>query len=325
MLTQTVERLPELVEYENIIVLTNQEQREAVVESCPMLPAKNIIAEPEGRDTAAAVGLAALVVAQRNPDATIAMLPADHVIHDAAGFRDVLKAAFAAAEERPRLVTLGIKPTEPATGYGYIHRGKELTEFGGHAVFAVERFVEKPQLATAKEYLASGDYLWNAGMFVWGVATIRDAMQKYAPEVAAGIGAVEEACRAGQSLDAALAAHFPAIEKISIDFAVMEQADNVVTIATTFDWDDVGEWPAVMRHFTPDKSGNVIRGDAIVNGGGGNLVVSGKDHLVAVVGVDDLIVVHTPDATLVCPKSQAQNVKGIVQQLGDQPRFKHLL
>jgi len=325
MLAQTVERLPGLVEYANILVLTNQEQRDAVIESCPMLPPANIIAEPVGRDTAAAVGLAALVVAQRDPAATIAMLPADHVIHDAVGFRDVLKAAFEAAEEKPRLVTLGITPTAPATGYGYIQRGNQVAKFGAHPVLEVKRFVEKPQLETAEEYLDSGDYLWNAGMFVWAVPTIQQALAQHAPEVAAEIDAVERACCDGQTLDAALAEHFPAIKKISIDFAVMERADNVVTLATTFDWDDVGEWPAVMRHFQPDDAGNVIRGRAVVEGGHGNLVVSSKDHLVAIVGADDLIVVQTADATLVCPKSEAQNVKSIVKRLGDDPRFKHLL
>jgi mannose-1-phosphate guanylyltransferase len=325
MLAQTVERLPGLVEYANIIVITNRDQRAAVLETCSMLPPENIVAEPVGRDTAAAVGLAALLVGRRDPRATLAMLPADHVIHDTAAFRDVLAAAFEAAEAEPRLVTLGIDPTEAATGYGYIQKGAVVTKSRGRDVFAVKRFVEKPSLETARGYLASGDYLWNAGMFVWSVATIRGALESHVPDLASGLATIEKEIQSGRPIDDALAAHFPALKKISIDYAVMEKASNVVTLAATFDWDDVGAWPAIVRHLPADAGGNVLRGDAIVEAGKNNLVVSGRDHLVAVLGVDDLIVVHTADATLVCPKSEAQRVKELLKKLEQEERWKKLL
>jgi mannose-1-phosphate guanylyltransferase len=325
MLTQTVERLPGLVPVEHILVLTNREQRPAVLEACPMVPPENIIAEPVGRDTTAAVGLAALLVARRDPTATLAMLPADHVIHDTGAFREVLAAAFEAAHAEPWLVTIGIRPTEPATGFGYIHRGDLLARAQGRDVFAVKRFVEKPDLETARAYLESGEYLWNGGMFVWAVPTIRSALAQHVPDIHAGLATIEADLGAGHPVDAALEAHFPGLRKISVDFGVMEKATNVVTIPATFDWDDVGAWPAVMRHLPTDAHGNVVRGSALVEAGDGNLVVSTPDHLVAVMGVDDLIVVHTPDATLVCPKSHAQRVKELLRRVEGDERWQKLL
>lgn len=325
MLAQTVERLRGLVAPEQVIVITNREQRAAAVAACPMLPPENIVAEPVGRDTAAAVGLAALLVARRDPTATLAMLPADQVIHDTKAFREVLHAAYDAAEAEPWLVTIGIHPSEPATGYGYIQRGQMIARAQGRDVFEVKRFVEKPHLEKAREYLASGDYLWNAGMFVWSVATIRAALAKHVPLLAGGLETIEQAIAGGRSIDDALAEHFPTLQKISVDYAVMEKADNVVTLAGTFDWDDVGAWPAVMRHLPADEAGNVLRGEALVETGAGNLVVSTDKHLVALMGVDDLIVVHTPDATLVCPKSHAQQVKLLLKRLEAKPEWKRLL
>ncbi|BET66902.1 mannose-1-phosphate guanylyltransferase [Opitutales bacterium ASA1] len=325
MLTQTVERLPGLVPYENILVITNREQRDAVLECCPMLPPENVVAEPVGRDTAAAVGLAALLVGRRDPGATLAMLPADHVIHDIEGFCAVLRAAFETAEAQPRLVTLGITPTEPATGYGYIQKGTALEPVQGREVWAVRRFVEKPDLEKAKSYVASGEFLWNAGMFVWTVASIRSAIAAYVPELESGLAAIERDLASGRGADETLAQHFPGLKKISIDFAVMEKADNVVTLAATFDWDDVGAWPAIVKHLASDAEGNVVRGAGLVHAGANNLVVSTKEHLVAVIGTDDLIVVHTEDATLVVPKARAQEIKDVVKKLGDDERWKKLL
>ncbi len=325
MLTQTVERLPSLVPYANILVITNREQRAAVLESCPMLPPENVVAEPVGRDTAAAVGLAALLVGRRDPGATLAMLPADHVIHDRAAFCDVLAAAFEVAEAAPRLVTLGIAPTEPATGFGYIQKGDVATRTRGRDVWAVRRFVEKPDLETAQSYLASGDYLWNAGMFVWTVPAIRAAISAHVPGLASGLATIERDLAGGRDVDDSLAEHFPTLKKISVDYAVMEKADNVFTLAATFDWDDVGAWPAIAKHLEADAEGNVGRGARLIEGGARNIVVSSGDHLVALVGVDDLVVVHTADATLVCPKAQAQRVKDVVTRLGRDARWKSLL
>ncbi len=324
LLTQTVTRLEGLVPAENILIITNQEQQAAVEEVCPMLPKENIIGEPVGRDTAAAVGLAMVLVAQRDPQATFAMLPADHVIHDAEGFQGILGTAFAAAEKEPVLVTIGIKPEFAATGYGYIHRGDEWANVDGRSVYQVKAFKEKPDAETAARYVESGEYYWNAGMFIWSVAAIDAAFTEFVPELYAALEKIAVALKAGENLDAVLEAQYSSLEKISIDYAVMEKARNVVTMESAFDWDDVGAWPAVARHFPADEAGNVTRGAAMVEGGSGNIVISPDGHLTAIVGADDLIVVRTADATLVCPKSKAQDIKKLVKRISDDEQWKTL-
>lgn len=312
LLVQTIERVLPMVPAENVLVITNREQAAAMRELCPMLPAENIVAEPVGRDTAAAVGLALVLVRRRDPQAAFAMLPADHVIHDTVTFRADLERAFAAAERDPLLVTIGIKPTEPATGYGYIHRG--TLRPGAQSLFDVIRFVEKPTLEVAREYLATHQYLWNAGMFIWRVEVVAAAFAKHVPELWAGLLQLESALSGGRTLDAALEALYPTLKKISIDYALIEKASNVAVTPAHFDWDDVGAWPAVMHHFPADAAGNVLRGLSTVENASGNLVVSTADHFVAVLGVQDLIVVHTDDATLVCPKEKAQEIKALLKR-----------
>ncbi len=315
MLTQTVDRLEGFIEPENIFVITNVEQMEGVREVCPSLPKENIVAEPVGRDTAAAVGLAMLLIKQKDPEASLAMLPADAFIQDFAGFQKALNVAFLAAEECSRLVTIGITPTEPAIGYGYIQKGESVSEHKGVEVFKVVEFKEKPVLETAKAYLESGDYYWNAGMFVWSVQAISNALTQFTPELMSGLIEIENRLNEGVDLDRLLVELYPNLEKISIDFAVMEKADNVVTLAATFDWDDVGAWPAIERHFPKDANGNVADGEAVFEASSGNIVVGEKGHLLALVGVEDLIVVHTKDATLVCKKDEAQRIKDLVKGL----------
>jgi mannose-1-phosphate guanylyltransferase len=315
MLAQTVARLGATVPVENVWVITNREQRASVLAACPELLPAQVVGEPVGRDTAAAVALAAWLVGRKNPAATLALLPADAVIHDAAGFQKVLAAAFAAAESAPVLATIGITPTAPATGYGYIHKGASVPSANGWPVFAAQRFVEKPDAATAQKYLDSGEYFWNAGMFVWTVAAIRQAFERHEPEVWRGVQALDARLAAGETLDAALDAAYPPIKKISVDYAILEKADNVVCLPSDFDWDDVGEWPAVARHEKADSAGNVRRGEVAVLDAKNNILFAEDGHTLAVLGVEDLIIVHTPDATLVCPKSRAQDIKKLVQQL----------
>ncbi|WP_309400300.1 mannose-1-phosphate guanylyltransferase [Cerasicoccus maritimus] len=327
MLTQTIERLEGLAPMENVMIITNAEQRDAVIEVCPMLPPENVIAEPVGRDTAPAVGLAMELVRARDPQGVFAMLPADAVIHDAAGFRRVLGAAFQAAEQDPVLVTVGVEPTYPATGFGYVHKGEQYATIDEQPVFKVQRFVEKPDLATAEEYVSSGEYYWNAGMFVWSVSTIDAGFAAHSPSLYASLEKVKSALAAKEPIDALLAREYPTFEKISIDFALMEKADNVVTLPSAFDWDDVGSWPAVANHHPKDDAGNVVKGDGWVEQGSGNIVLSENSdgHLVALVGVDDLIAVRTPDATLICPKEKAQEIKALVKELGAHEVWKKLM
>lgn len=315
MLAQTLDRVRPLVPAKNILVITSAVQEAAVREVCKKLPAANIIAEPVGRDTAPAVGLAAALVGARDPQGIFAVLPADHVIHDAKTYQRDLRAAFAAAESEPVMVTIGIAPTEPATGFGYIQRGEEWKRFEKVPVYRVKRFVEKPKLEVAQEYLASGDYVWNAGMFVWSVPVVNAALAQHAPELDAGFKPLRAALAKKRALGPVLKKVYPKLAKISVDYALLEKSDNVVVLPSSFDWDDVGAWPAVPRHYKPDPAGNVSRGRVIVENGRNNIVFSEGSHLVTVLGADDLIVVHTPDATLVAPKEKAQEIKQLLKRI----------
>lgn len=315
MLAQTIERIGAAVPPENIFVITNAVQRPQVLEVCPALPPQNVVGEPVGRDTSAAVGLATELVRARDPQGVLAMLPADAVIHDAAGFRTILNAAFEAATSAEVLVTIGIAPTSPATGYGYIHRGETWNTIAGQTFYGVRRFVEKPDLERAKTYLESGEYFWNAGMFVWTVAAIDAAFRANLPDLHAALACIGAALRAGEGADAVLAREYPGLQKISVDYGIMEKAQNVVTVPAAFDWDDVGEWPAIARHYPQDADGNTVKGSAQFLDAHNNIVVSEGGHLTAVLGLDDLIVVRTADATLICPRSRAQDIKHLVKAL----------
>ena len=317
MLAQTVARLEGLVPPENVFVVTNREQREATLEACPDLLPEQVVGEPMGRDTAAAVGLAALLVKRASEDAVFAMLPADHVIDRATGFREVLRTAFAAAAQDDIFVTIGVRPTEPATGYGYVQRGDFRGEVEGRSIYEVKRFVEKPDLDTASGYLESGDYFWNAGMFVWRPEVVLGAIDAHAPDLAAGLAKLEKTWTEGGDLDSAMDIVYPTLTKISVDFAVMEKADNLAVLESAFDWDDVGEWPAIARHFPADEDGNVFRGSGLAMEANGNVAYAEDGHLVALLGVDDLIVVQSADATLVCRKDMAQRIKELTRQVSE--------
>jgi len=325
MLTQTVERLGKIVPPGNVLIITNAEQQEAVAEVCPMLPRENIIAEPVGRDTAAAVGLATVLVADRDPNGAFAMLPADHVIHDSDGFQAILDAAFEACESEDTLVTIGIKAAYPATGYGYIERGDVVQKVGDRPVYSVEAFKEKPDEETATGYVESGRYFWNAGMFFWRVPVISAEFEAHTPGLWSALGAIREGLKAGQPLAGLLEEHYPGLEKISVDYAIMEKAKSVQVIESDFDWDDVGEWPAVERHHDRDGQGNVVRGNVVIQEGKGNIVLASGSHTTALIGLDNLIVVHTGDATLVCAKDKAQEIKKLVKRLGEEDAYQHLL
>jgi mannose-1-phosphate guanylyltransferase len=320
LLAQTLERVRGVVPAKNIFVITSAVQAAEVGKVCRgLLPPANIVAEPVGRDTAAAVGLAAALVGARDPQGVFAVLPADHVIHDMKAYQGDLRAAFAAAGAAEVMVTIGIPPTEPATGFGYIQRGEVWAKVGAgkaaRSVYAVRRFVEKPKLEVAEGYLKSGDYVWNAGMFVWSVPVVEAAFAEHAPELDAGLKKIRVALSKKQALAAVLKRIYPTLVKISVDYALLEKSTNVVMLPASFDWDDVGAWPAVAKHFTADKAGNVARGEVIVEQGKGNLVFGSGKHLVTLLGVDDLVVVHTDDATLVMPKARAQDIKALLAKV----------
>src|SRR5580698_489454 len=331
-LQQAVDRVLPLVPLKNILVIANAVQAPEVRRQLPKLPKQNVIAEPVGRDTCAAVALGAAVVGQRSTTAVMAVLPADHVIAEEKKFQQVLSDSFDVAGRGQVIVTIGIKPTEPATGYGYIRVGNALPPPHGvksykTAFFKAEQFVEKPNFDKALEYLNSGTYRWNAGMFLWSFVTITQGLEKHQPELAA-------ACQrwfkvAGTpKLDRVLAKEYPDLKKISIDYALMEHAQNVVVADGSFAWDDLGSWTALARHLKHDAEGNCAVGDFIHVDGARNIIFDARTRNrtpIAVVGLRDSILVQTDDAVLLAHKSHAQKVKELVKKLSEDAKYRKLV
>ncbi len=311
MIQKTVKRLLPLVDMEDIFIVTNAAYISLVKEQLPKLPEENILAEPCARNTAPCIAFAAAVIGKKYDDAVMLVLPSDHLI----GYEDIyistLKKAVAVSEEGKNLVTIGITPTYPETGYGYINFGKEA----GNA-YEVERFVEKPNLPTAKEYLASGKYLWNSGMFVWKISSIMANLNEFMPEIYEGALRIGEAFGT-DSYNEVLVKEFTAFTSESIDFGIMEKASNIYTIPGSFGWDDVGSWLAVERINETDDDKNYIEGNVISIGSERATICGGK-RLIAAVGVEDIIIVDTDDAVLICSKNSTQDVKKVIAQLKEQ-------
>ncbi len=307
LLAATLRRLDGLVPVENILILTNSDQAPAVRQIAPQLPHANIVAEPAKRDTAAAIALGVSWVAARDPSATMIVLPADHLINDVAAFQKTLRAAVAAAEQSGEIVTIGIKPTWACPGFGYIEKGTPFSN-SEPPVFEVVSFREKPNADLAETFLQQGDFRWNAGMFIWPVATIRAAFQQHAPVLAEFIRESSQA----KASPAFLATAFPALPKISIDYAVMEKAARVLVVEAAFDWDDVGSWTAIAKYLGDQGSGNVSNTALQTLDASGNIVFSSQKLHIAIVGVSDLIVVQTPDALLICHRHEAEKIKQLV-------------
>ena len=318
LLEKTVDRLHGLVPRERILVLTNVEQESGVRELLEDLPAENIIAEPAKRDTAPAIALAAGWVTKRNPKGVMLVLPADHLIRDVAGFQAVLRNAIAAAGSTDALVTIGIKPTWPCPSYGYIQRKGKVDLSGivvDMPVFQVERFREKPEPEVAQSFLDQG-FTWNGGMFIWSVDTVRSELEIHVPELAAFIGEVAET----DDLTVLLEERFATLPKISIDFALMEKASRVLNLEATFDWDDVGSWVSLSKYLPEDARANRVNCPISQIESANNVVYSTEDRHIALLGVDDLIVVQTGDALLIAKREKADAIKDLVDAV---PKHLH--
>ncbi len=305
-----VDRLEGLFEPEQIFIVTNARYAEQVVQAVPSIPRENIIGEPEGRDTAAAIALAAELLAGKDETATMTVFTADHIIRPKDCFTRAVRRAMDTAEAYgDALLTFGVRPTWPNTGLGYIEAGEKLAD----DVFTVARFQEKPDHATARQYVESGGYYWNSGMFVWTLPAIRGALRKFLPGTAEKLAPVAEAVRAGRDLAPILAEIYPTLDKISIDFAVMEKAPKVMMVGLNCEWIDLGSWPALEDVVELDQQGNaIVAENHVIMDSFRNILVSTGDHLLAVMGIDDCIVVHSPDATLLCRKSDDQRLKELV-------------
>ncbi len=332
-LQQAVDRVLPLVPMKNIFIITNAAQAAEVRKQLPKLPKDNVVAEPMGRDTCAAVTLGAALVGARSTTGVMAVLPADHVIPEEKKFQQVLGDAFDLAAQGQAIVTIGIKPNEPATGYGYIQTGNELPTPAGAKktktiFFKAERFVEKPDFATAQEYVNSGQYRWNAGMFVWSFVTVTNGLEKHQPEMFAACQRWFKVANNPAKLAKVLAKEYPEIKKISIDYALMEKAQNVVVADGEFEWDDLGAWPALARHLKPDAEGNCAVGDFIHVDAARNIIFDARTKNrtpIAVVGLRDSILVQTDDAVLLAHKSQAQKIKELVKKLAEDAKLKKLV
>lgn len=310
MIQLTVERILPLVALEDIFIATNRDYKELVLQQLPGLPEENILCEPVGRNTAPCIGLGAVHMAKKYGDAVMIVLPSDHLIKYNRIFLNTLSDAGEAAEQGDNLVTLGITPDYPETGYGYIKFRPEETL--GRA-FRVERFVEKPDLETAKEYLASEQYLWNSGMFIWKVSTILKALEAHLPETSAGLRRIGAAIGREEEQEV-LEKEFAALRAESIDYGVMEKAKSIYILSGSFGWDDVGSWLAVERIKRSNEFGNVVNGN-VVTVDTRDCVIQGGKRLIAAVGLEDVIVVDADDALLICEKDSAGEIKKVLENL----------
>lgn len=310
MIQLTVSRISSLVKMEDIFISTNKDYKDLVMEQLPEIPVENIICEPVGRNTAPCIGLGAVHIAKKYDDSIMFVLASDHLIKYNSMFTNTLKDAAEIAEENTNLVTLGITPDYPETGYGYIKFNPN--ERTGRA-FSVERFVEKPSLEVAKEYLAAEEYLWNSGMFVWKVSSILQKMKEFMPEVHQSLMNIQ-ASIGTENEEIVLEKEFYNMPAISIDYGIMEKSDNIYTLPGTFGWDDVGSWLAVERIKRSNEYGNVVNGNVITIDSR-NCIIEADKKLIALIGIKDLIVVDTEDATLICSKDSSGDIKKILENL----------
>ncbi|WP_434578839.1 mannose-1-phosphate guanylyltransferase [Thermoanaerobacterium thermosaccharolyticum] len=314
MIQQTVDRLKRLMPIENIFVVTNIDYAGLISDQIPELPTENILIVPMGKNTAACIGLAALHTERLDRDSIMVVVPSDHVIKDEETYLGVLKTAIEKAKSGNNLVTIGIKPQHPETGYGYINFKKITNEiFHNNPVYKVERFVEKPDYDTAVKYVESGDYLWNSGMFIWKTSAILNAIKEYMPQLYSALNVIRENFDSDE-IEKILYEEYSKLESISIDYGIMEKANNVYVVPGDFGWDDVGSWTSIGRLYEKDENGNVIKGNVVIVDTK-KCIITGSDKLIATLGIEDVIIVDTEDALLICSKDKAQNVKEVLQEL----------
>ena len=309
LVAQTLSRLEGLVPLERTLVVSAHTQRDALTEALPELPRENMLLEPSARNTAACVAWAALEIARRSPDSLQIVLPADHVIRPVAKFRASLRAGLDEAKQSRALITFGVRPTRATTGYGYIELGEALADRAGHGVFAVHRFVEKPNETRAKEFLAGGGFLWNAGIFAWRTDSILGALERHAPNVIRPLVGLP----VGQELERIYAG----LPKLSIDVAVMEHEALVRTLPIDYFWSDVGAWTAMEDVLAPDSNGNRVTGGTLVEAlqASNNIVYGEAGQLVALLGVENLVVVRSGNALLVTTREHADQVRALVERM----------
>ncbi|MGG4400605.1 mannose-1-phosphate guanylyltransferase [Paenibacillus amylolyticus] len=322
MIQQSISRLEKMMDISRIFIVTNELYAELIKVQIPTLPASNIIIEPVGRNTAPCIGLASVIIEDRFPDSTMIVIPSDHIIENEEGFIKILNTAVQVAQDNKNLVTLGIQPTYPETGYGYIQNGNQTQEVNGLSVHKVSQFVEKPDFATAQTYLEAGNFLWNSGIFVWKANTIRYYIQELMPEMHDILETMKTVLHL-ENRDQLLRSEFLKMPDQSIDYGIMEKVSDIYVIPCVFGWDDVGSWTALERINDLDENGNVIRGN-ILNLDTKRCIIESNGKLIATLGIEDLIIVETEDVTLICTKEKAQEVKLLLKELRMQKMEEYL-
>ncbi len=314
MIAGTVDRMSSEIPTERVLVVTGEVTADAVARALPDLTGENILAEPAGRNTAPCIGWAAVHVKARDPEGILAVMPSDHLVANREAFTDSVKTAVEQAS-KGAIVTFGVKPDHPETGFGYI----EMGEAAAPGVQRVVRFVEKPDLETAKGYLAAGNFTWNSGMFFFSAARILEEIERQMPELYKGLMEIEAALKAGTEKEA-VDRIYPVLPSESVDYGIMEGASDIQCVPVDFGWSDLGSWSAAYDQSAKDNQGNAVEGDAILVDTENCLLRAGSDKLVALVGMKDVAVVDTGDCLLVCPLDQAQKVKHVVNALKKQGR-----
>lgn len=323
LIQATISRFTSFIPEENTYIVSNKGQQQVLEEQTARLPKENLIYEPVGKNTLPAIGLAAMFIARKDQEGLMVVSPADHVISNDELFQESILSAAKIAEEKRGIVTIGITPNAPATGYGYIEIADEVKIGQPIKSFAVNRFVEKPNLETAKSYIASGKFFWNAGIFVFKVSVFVDAIRKYAPNLYADLLKIAEAIDS-ETYEEVLDRIYNQVDSISIDYGIMEKADNVYLVQGDFVWNDLGSWEEVYKYDPQkDENQNTSSGETIFVSAR-NSYVSAPDSLVAVVGLDDVIVVQEGDTILVCKRSQAEEIKQVVNELTRRKLDKYL-
>lgn len=314
MIQKTVARVGGFAPSERVMIVTNALQQDGVRKQLPSLPLHNILIEPVGRNTAPCIGLAAIHILKNDPDGIMAVLAADHLIEPNDKFCETIRFAASVAADTGGLVTMGMIPSRPETGYGYIQfLENDKIHLNGREAYRVKTFAEKPNFATAQRFLDSGDFLWNSGMFIWKASVILELIEEFLPDLHDGLMEIRESIGT-PAYDETLNRVYRSVKGISIDYGVMEKAKNVFVIKGDFTWNDVGSWEEVYQLSPKDGSGNVVTGNTIVLDSANSLVHSGN-KMIATVGVQNLIIVDTGDAVLICDRSRAQDVKKIVEEL----------
>lgn len=322
LLQETVRRLEPLISHDDTYVIANRSHEKIVREQLPWMESGQYVGEPFGKDTAPAVGIIATLIHHKDPDAVILITPADHVIAKENHFRHLLEVAEQVAKEGPNVVTIGIKPTSPETGYGYIQMSENIRTVDDIDVHEVINFKEKPDLKTAEEYVSSWHYVWNSGMFIWSAKTILSLFQEHAPDIYkllmcydAAIGTPNEAKVFEEVYEA-----FP---RISVDYAILEHAKNIYAIPASIEWNDLGSWTSLHEIMEPDAEGNVVVGDHVGLDTHNSLIYS-KDRLITTIGLDNMIVIDAGDVVLVLPKGRSQDIKQLLEEIKKEGKSQHL-